>query len=111
MQTEAEREQAEIDAATRIESIVRDEAFQSVIKTIAEENYDDFKKAKSQDEIGIAHANGVALDKLMTKFQIVVDRGAAAKLQRNSRERRELAEADIKRNRDASIARRQQNAG
>lgn len=86
-------EQEKIDTAGRIEAFVKDPDVQGAIARLASENYNNFKAAKSDDEIRMAHAKGVVLDSFIDELQGIVDKGHVAKIQRNEQERRELANA------------------
>lgn len=84
-------EQDKIDAGARIEMFVKDPDVQAAIARLASENYAEFKAAATDDEIRMAHAKGVVLDSFVDALQGIIDEGAVKKIQRNERERRELA--------------------
>lgn len=91
-QSELEQtEQEKIDAGARIEAFVKDPDVQAAIARLASQNYNDFKAAVSDDEIRQAHSQGVVLDNFVAALQGIVDEGTVKKIQRNERERRELA--------------------
>lgn len=94
---QTEKEQEQIDSGERVKQFVNDPAVQSAIARMASQNYDDFKKAKSDDEMRMARARGEVLDGLIDELQVVIDKGDVAKINRNERERRELQEAANKR--------------
>jgi hypothetical protein len=91
MSQENPKEQEQIDAGERVKAFVLDPAVSSAIARLASENYDAFKKSKSDDEVRMAHARGTVLDDFVDALQGIIDVGTGAKIQRNDRERRELA--------------------
>lgn len=82
-------EQELIDTGRRIEQFVKDPAVQAAIARMATQYFSDFKAAKTQDQMKIAHAQSSVLDDFINELQKDVDRGEVAKIQRTSREARE----------------------
>lgn len=82
-------EQEAIDAGERMKVFVSDPAVQAAIARMASRNYDEFKKATTDDEIRAAHARGVVLDQFVSELQVVVDQGHVQTILRKERELRE----------------------
>lgn len=101
--TEDRTEQETIDAGRRIESIVQDDIFKSVVARYLTENMRNFKIAKTTDAVLAVHARSVAMQEFLDELQGVIDHGEAARIQRKSREDREAQTAAI-------IAARKKNA-
>jgi hypothetical protein len=91
MSQENPKEQEQIDSGERVKTFVLDPAVAGAIARLASQNYDEFKKAVTDDEVRMAHARGVVLDGFVDALQGIIDVGTGAKIQRNDRERRELA--------------------
>lgn len=93
--TEDRTEQETIDAGRRIEGIVTDDVFKSVVARYLTENMREFKSAKTTDAVLAVHARSVAMQSFLDELQGVIDRGEASRIQRKSREEREAQQAAV----------------
>lgn len=89
MDTPQPNEQELIDTGRRVEQFVKDPAVQAAVARMATQYYSDFKAAKTQDAMNIAHSKSSVLDEFLNEMQKDIDRGEVAKIQRRSREARE----------------------
>lgn len=89
-------EHEEAAAGVRVKALLEDVAVRDALGKLERQFYEDFKRAKSDEERRRAQAQAAVLEVFCEKLMAVVARGQAAQKHLNDEQRKQDAEAERK---------------